>query len=389
MSIIDIIVIILVIGALIRGQELGFVRQLFSTVGFFGGLMLGAVLEPHVVVLAHTPTARIIITLASTLGMAVLLLFIGEIAGVIVKEKLQLQDKLNRIDTFLGAGLASISIFVLVWLCAPVFVTLPYPNVQSAVRGSAIVSALNRTLPPAPNIIADIGHLIAPNGFPDVFIGSEPLPSPANLPAPAELAAAVKKDGASVVKIEGEGCGGIVEGSGFVVGDGIVATNAHVVAGIADPAIIDSNGKHRAAAIWFDPDLDFAVLRAKDLAGGPLAFKAGHAVRSTPGGVLGYPGGGPFTASTAAVLDEFTAVGRNIYNEGSTERDVYSIRAGVEPGNSGGPLINTNGDVIGVVFAASTAYNDVGYALSAKQVLAEIDLAKTQTQPVNTGSCAE
>lgn len=377
------------VGALIRGQELGFVRQLFSTVGFFIGLLLGALLEPHVVQLAHSSTSRLILTLLTTLGCAFFLLFTGEIIGIIIKQRLQLKHGLNHVDNSLGAGLAGISILAVVWLGAAVLVALPYVGLQSGIRSSRIISLLDRNLPPAPNLIADIGHLIAPNGFPDVFIGLEPAPGTAPLPTPASLVPAVNKDRASVVQIEGDGCGGVVEGSGFVVSGNLVATNAHVVAGIAHPYVIDGNGTHLATAIWFDPNLDFAVLRVNNLRGGPLVLDTNVIPHGTAGGVLGYPGGGPFSASTAAVLDEFTPRGRNIYNQGSTQRDVYSIEANVVPGNSGGPLVNTNGDVIGVVFAASTMYNDVGYALSMPQIVNEIDHAKAVDRPTSTGSCTQ
>jgi S1-C subfamily serine protease len=389
MDLIDILIIVLILGALYRGQELGFVRQLFSTVGFFSGLLIGALLEPHIVGLVHTPMSRLILTLAVTLGLALILLSVGEFIGVLIKKRLQISHGLNRVDNSFGAGLAGISILALAWLSAAILVTLPYQNVQDNIRGSKIISLLDQNLPPAPNVIADIGHLIAPDGFPKVFIGQEPAPSTATPPTPAALAAAVNKDRASVVKIEGQGCGGIVEGSGFVIGSNLVATDAHVIAGIYQPYVIDSNGTHLAEPIWFDPNLDFAVLKVNNLAGSPLMFNINTISHGTQGGVLGYPGGGPFTADTAAVLDEFTAVGRNIYDQGNTQRDVYSINADVIPGNSGGPLVDLNGNVIGVVFAASTDYNNVGYALSVPQVVHEVNEARTSNQLVPTGGCAE
>lgn len=389
MTLVDVLILMLVLGAIFRGIEEGFVHQLFSTAGFFIGLLIGAMIEPHVVSLVHTALARLVITLATTLGCAFFFLFVGELVGVLTKHRLTLQHKLDKVDDSLGAILASIAMLVLVWLSASVAASLPYPTLQDEVRGSAIVRLLNRVLPPAPGIIADIGHLVAPNGFPDVFIGAEPAPKPVQLPAPAVLAAAVAKDQGSVVKIEGEGCGGVVAGSGFVVGNDLVATNAHVVAGIANPIIMDSNGTHRATVIWFDPDLDFAVLRAGNLAGQPLHFDVDTINRGTPAGVLGYPGGGAFQADIAAILDEFTAKGRNIYNQGVTFRDIYAIQATVVPGNSGGPLINTDGDVIGVVFATSTTYDHVGYALSLQKVVGEISDARNSNHPVSTGSCAE
>jgi S1-C subfamily serine protease len=389
MNLVDLLIIVLVVGALFRGQKLGFVRQVFSTIGFFTGILLGALLEPHVVGLVHSSLSRLLLTLIITLGLGLIMLSVGEYIGVIVKQKLQFQSNLNHVDNSLGAGLSGISVLVLVWLSAAILITLPYQNIQSDIRGSKIIGLLDQDLPPAPNIIADIGHLIAPNGFPKVFIGPEPAPSTATQPTPAALAPAVAKDRASIVKVEGDGCGGIVEGSGFVISSNLIVTDAHVVAGIYQPYVVDGNGTHRATPIWFDPNLDLAVLRVADLAGGALNFNTNTISHGTQGGVLGYPGGGAFTASTAAVLDEFTAEGRNIYDQGSTQRDVYSIAADVIPGNSGGPLVDLNGNVIGVVFASSTQYNNVGYALSITQVIHEIDEARAQNQTVSTGNCAQ
>lgn len=389
MTLIDLLIVILILGAIFRGIEEGFVHQLFSTAGFFIGLLIGAMLEPHAVSLVHTPLARLVVTLAVTLGCAFFFLFIGELVGILIKHKLTLKAALNRADDSLGAILASIAVLVLVWLSASVASSLPYPSLQDEVRGSAFVRLLNHVLPPAPGIIADIGRLIAPNGFPDVFIDAEPAPTPVQLPTPEILAKAVAKDRTSVVKVEGQGCGGIVAGSGFVVGSNLVATNAHVVAGIADPMVMDANGTHHATAIWFDPDLDFAVLRVSNLAGSPLHLDVDSVDHGTPAGVLGYPGGGAFQADVAAILEEISAKGRNIYNQGRTVRDIYSIQATVVPGNSGGPLVNTDGDVIGVVFATSTTYDHVGYALSLQKVVSEINDARNSNRPVGTGNCAE
>jgi len=387
--IIDLLIILFAISALYRGREIGFVRQLCSTVGFFGGLFLGALLEPHLVGLAHTAAGRSLVTLLTMLGCALVLLTIGEYIGIRLKHKVLLK-RVNRLDNGLGAVLNIVSLLFSIWLTAAIIGALPFPSLQATLHSSRIVRGLDRLLPSAPTIIADLGHLIDPNGFPQVFIGSEPSPrSGINLPSLGELQAAVDKDKYSVVKVEGQGCGGIVEGSGFIVGNGLVATNAHVVAGIRSPYVEDSNGTHRAVPIWFDPNLDFAVLRVSNLAGHPLILASSQASSGTPGAVLGYPGGGPLSAGPAAVLDEFTASGRNIYGRGNTNREVYEVQATVIPGNSGGPLIDKNGTVIGVIFAQSTTYQHVGYALTTSKVSSEIRQAMSTNQTVNTSRCAE
>lgn len=386
---VDIVIIILFLSALIRGRELGMARQLFSAVGFFGGLFLGAALQPHIISVANSALSRTVLALGITIGCAIILLAIGEYVGILLKNKL-IHLKVNSIDAMLGSVAGGLTMLLTVWLLAPVLVTLPFPSLQGAVRSSWVVSTLNRSLPSAPNVFASLGRVIYPNGFPQVFTGLEPsLPTDTPLPNLGSLTAAVEKDRASVVKVEGRGCGGIVEGSGFVADPGFVITNAHVVAGVANPVVLDKNGEHSVTVVWFDPDLDLAVLRVSNLAGSPLHIDTSHINNGTPGVVLGYPGGGGFTADAAKVLDEFTAIGRNIYGQGQTSRDVYGVKATIIPGNSGGPLVESDGSVMGVVFAESTTYNQVGYALATPQVVNELQQAETQNTAVSTGPCAE
>lgn len=388
--ILDILIIIFGITALLRGRDIGFVRQIFSTVGFFAGLFIGAALEPRTIQWAHTAATRSLTTIVTTLGSALLFLSIGEYLGLRLKHRVLLVKLINTYDNALGAVLGVASLLFSIWLTAAVITALPFPSLQSAIKSSAIISFLDRRLPGAPNVISDLGHLVDPNGFPQVFIGSEPIPrGNVNLPSLGELEPAVNKDKDSVVKVAGQGCGGIVEGSGFVVDTNLVATNAHVVAGIRHPYVEDSNGTHSGTVIWFDPNLDFAILRVSNLAGGPLTITARPASSGTAGAVVGYPGGGAFTAGPAAVLDSFTASGRNIYGNGDTNREVYEIQADVIPGNSGGPLINKSGAVIGVVFAQSTSYKHVGYALTTPAIIAEINQAMSRNQPVSSGRCAD
>ncbi len=387
---IDVLIITFAVFALLRGRDIGFVRQAFSTVGFLGGLFIGALLEPYTIQWAHSPAVRGLITISTTLGFALLFLTLGEYIGIKLKHRVMVVRLINTYDNILGSVLAVVSLGFSIWLTASVISALPFPAATTAVRGSAIITLLNRALPNAPNIIVGLGHLVDPNGFPQVFIGSEPIPrGNVHLPSLGELETAVNKDKDSVVKLAGTGCGGIVEGTGFVVGPGLVGTNAHVVAGISSPFVQDSNGNHSALVVAFNPNLDFAVLRVSNLAGRPLPIAPTPAKSGTAAAVVGYPGGGAFTAGPAAVLDSFTASGRNIYGRGSTDRDIYEIRADVIPGNSGGPLIDKSGTVIGVIFAQSTAYDHIGYALTPPAVRAEIGAASSHSQPVSTGKCAE
>ena len=384
---IDALIIAFIIFSVYRGHEVGFARQAFSGVGFFGGILLGAWLQQYVVSDDMNTTERSLVALSVTLGCALVGLSLGEYLGLLAKQKVRPKG-INKYDNILGSGLAILSILISFWLLAAAINGLPLNKLNEAIDRSKIIAALNNTLPDAPTFISNLANFIDPNGFPQVFIGDGPTPrTDINLPALGEMSPAVEATRDSVVKIEGEGCGGIVDGSGFVASNGFVATNAHVIAGIKNPYVKDVGGSRRATPVWFNPSMDFAVLRVSGLVGKPLQLTSGSSPVGTPGAVLGYPNGGNFNVSLAAILDQFIASGRNIYDRGNAERDVYEIKANVVPGNSGGPLINKEGAVMGVVFAQSTSHAGVGYALTSDQVRGDLSKAIQRDTAVSAGQC--
>ncbi|MEJ0073672.1 MAG: trypsin-like peptidase domain-containing protein [Candidatus Saccharibacteria bacterium] len=255
----------------------------------------------------------------------------GEWIGLRLKEKLTSQHRIDTFDGGLGSVMSVVTLLFAVWLGASILVLGQANGFQQALKNSRILSVLDEHLPPATKVLGSLNQLIDPNGFPQVFRGLEPNPGTAQLPSLGSFDPVVAAARASVVKVEGTGCGGIVEGSGFVIAPDEIATNAHVVAGVASPKVLDDNGLHNTRVVWFDPNVDLAVLQVKDLAGKPLMLNANEQANNTPGVVLGYPGGGSFDAQPAAVIDHFTALGRNIYGQGATARDVYSLKAKVIP----------------------------------------------------------
>ena len=233
---------------------------------------------------------------------------------------------------------------------------------------SRIVRALDAVLPPIPTVFAGVERFLAQSGFPVVFAGLPPqTAAPVTLPTDASARAAVLRAEGSTVQVAGMGCGVIQEGSGFVVAPGLVVTNAHVVAGIAAPDVIDSTGRHAATAALFDPRLDIAVFRVPGLADPALAVDIRRGGTGHDGCGPGVSRGGPLTARKAGVAAAFDAVGLDIYGSSQTTREIYQLDAVVQPGNSGGPLVASgdpgiaDGTVIGVVFARSTTNNEVGY----------------------------
>ena len=389
MNVIDVVIALLVISSVMRGYNIGLVRQAGSTLGFVGGLFAGSGISNLVATHITSSPNKTLISLVIVLGVSFTLMTVGELAGIYVKRKFT-NHSVDKIDGGLGSFMAAATTLFGIWLVAAIFVLSPASNFQQALRSSQIIAALNHTLPPVTKVLSSLNNLIDPNGFPQVFSGLEPHPdSTVTTPSLGSFSSVVAAAQPSVVKLEGRGCGGIVEGSGFVVSSTTIATNAHVVAGVDSPKVLDGNGIHNAQVVWFDKNLDLAVLRVSNLAGKPLAINATEEPNGTAGVILGYPGGGGFNAQTASVLDRFTALGRDIYGQSVTRRDVYSLQAHVIPGNSGGPLVAADGSVLGIVFATSTQYNNVGYALTGHQIASELAQAEQSTTTQHTGACSE
>jgi S1-C subfamily serine protease len=139
--------------------------------------------------------------------------------------------------------------------------------------------------------------------------------------------------------------------------------------------------------VVFDPDLDVAVLRVGAAGAEPLGLLSATLDRGETGAVLGYPGGGDLTGGAAAVRRTLIAIGRDIYGEDTVRREVYELQAFVRPGNSGGPFVTPSGQVAGVVFAASTADDGVGYAILSQDVMPRVEQAAGRGAPVSTGPC--
>jgi S1-C subfamily serine protease len=221
------------------------------------------------------------------------------------------------------------------------------------------------------------------------FEGPEP---PVKLPDQSAVHAAVVAAGQSTVQIIATGCdnGDLVKkGSGFVASGDLVVTNAHVVAGATSIEVLDTEQGHKAVTVLFDPEFDIAILRVEGLTDPPLRIDPHFVSRGTKAVVLGFPGGGPFDPQPAGVLEKLDATGFDIYNENETTRWVYELEAIVRPGNSGGPLVEPNGLVIGVVFSRSATNDRIGFALNSPGVLFRLHEAEREppNTVVSTGRC--
>lgn len=361
-------------------------QLVLSYAGFIGGLLLGARLAGWILPSIQSSITKLVIVLVVELGMAMLLASTGEIAGRYLNT-LAGRFHLRNLNQILGAGLAVAFTLVMVWLVASALTNVRSNEIGRQINQSRIVRELNARLPTPPDVMSQLENIISPNGFPNVFLGLEPQ-HPTVTASNSLDGAAIEQAAASVVKIQGEGCGGMVFGSGTVVDDGIVVTNAHVVAGVASPEVVGADGAYAAIPIWFDPDLDIAILAAEGLADAPLALAGEVLQDNNAAAVIGYPGGGHLTIEDGVIIDHVTASGRNIYNRGLVFRNIYEVQAEVLPGNSGGPLIAADGTVAGVIFGSSVSQSNVGYALMIDDVRPLIQQAVDSYTPVSTAGCA-
>jgi S1-C subfamily serine protease len=386
MNLLDVVIIVVVLGALVWGSATGVVVQVGGFLGLLLGLYLGALLAPEVVNWASSPYWRAVLVISAVAVPAAtlsVLAVLGARRFVVLVDRWHLEIP----DRILGGLVAGTGALFLVWIVAGSAAVAETAGLGPLVQDSAIIRALDERLPPSPEVAARLERLIDPLGVPRIFAGLEPptaqLVAP---PADPEVRAAAAATAASTVRVRSRGCGGELLGSGFVAAPGLVVTNAHVIAGVDSTVVEDAHGSHPAVPVRFDPGLDIAVLRTRDLAGPPLALASGEAPRGSPGAVMGYPGGGDLSTGPAAVLATYSALGRDIYGESLVSRNVYALAATVRPGNSGGPFALPDGSVAGVVFGSSVSDPGVGYALVASEVRPDLEAA-VSSGPVGTGAC--
>lgn len=394
MSWVDGVVLLLAVLAGISGWRHGTAVAVLSFVGVLGGAILGVRLAPLLVQGIESQTTRVIASIA----VVVLLIALGETTGVLLGRRIR--DRIRgvntrRVDSTLGAIVQAATVVVAAWLIALPLASASFPALASGVRGSEVLRVVDAVMPAAARALpSELRQLLDASGFPEVLSPFSETPiTEVGPPDPAlQNAPGVRAAQGSVVKIRGRAtsCSRQLEGSGFVIAPNRVVTNAHVVAGTND-VDVELPGRRtlrNATVVSYNPDVDIAVLAVPNLGLEPLRFAATPAKAGDDAIVLGYPLDGPFRATAAKVRDRIQLRGPDIYDQGTVTRDVYTIRAVVRSGNSGGPMITPSGDVLGVVFGAALDDSETGFVLTDDQVAAERDAASGRTGGVRTGSCA-
>ena len=373
----------------LSGYWQGFITGAAAT----AGLLLGGVLGIWVAPLAlgdAAPSlwvslgALFIVILSASLGQAVFQWF-----GARLRDRITWQP-VRALDAVGGSALSAVAVLLVAWALGVAVSGTRIGAITPLVRDSAILARVDQTLPPdSAKVLATFNNVVGTTFFPrylepfapERIVAVKPG-DPRMLTDPDVMAAE-----SSVVKVRGaNGCGSGVEGTGFFYAPGRLMTNAHVVAGVTRPEVEVGGSSVVASVVLYDADLDIAVLAVPDVGVPQLAFDTEVEPRD-PIAVLGYPEDGPYDVQSGRIRAEQRLRSPDIYGDGTVIRQVYSLRALIRPGNSGGPIVTSAGEVAGLVFAASVSDRDTGYALTATQVAESAAAGVTRESPVDTGTC--
>jgi S1-C subfamily serine protease len=389
-DLVDLVILAATVIGLANGYRRGFWLSAAQYLGLVGGVLLGAAAATPVLnyLEIHNPGARplgaaLVLVIGGSLGSS-----IGFASGEPIRRRILRAGVHTATDSIGGAALSLVAVLAMCWFLGVSFSRGPSAEIAQQIQRSVVLHTLDHAAPRPPAFLASVEGILSGVNFSPVFAGLEPGSLPPPLPIPAAVdTLEVKRAAESVVKVSGFGCGGIVTGSGFPAGYGYIVTNAHVVSGTSGHMIeTPSSGRLDATVIFFDPERDVAVLYVPGYRGAPLTF--GTADRGTKGAVIGYPGGGPEQTSPAVVDGEVPAEGRDIYNANLVTRQILVIQARVRPGNSGGPLVDLGGRVIGLVFATSAGDPNQAYALTDGEIAGDINQAQSHPTPTDTSGYA-
>src|SRR4051794_23893235 len=381
MTSLDWIIVALTLVAAFAGWAQGFVVGAATLAGFAGGLLLGGRVGGLVIDSgSQSPYAPLFALVGALLG-GLILGSLMETLGLGIKRRLRIPG-VGFVDGVGGAVPSGAVALGLAWLAGAVALQTPGAVAfRDEIQRSSILKRLNDALPPSGPVLNALARF---DPFPRIDGPSAGVPPPR---AAIARDPQVRVAGEGVVKIQGTACGLGVEGSGWIARDGIVVTNAHVVAGQEDTTVqLGGRGDPLdAEAIAFDPRNDIAVLRVDDLGGTPLEL-AGQPQSGTQAAILGFPENGPYDVRAGRVGATRTVFTQDAYGRGPVQRRLTTFRGLVRPGNSGGPMVDTRGRVVTTVFASTRGAGPVGGFGVPNSIVR--DILATAAGPVDTGPCA-
>jgi S1-C subfamily serine protease len=380
-NVLDVFIVLFVVVVVLRGARTGFLAGVFSLVGVVVGASVGSRIAPSLMPEDGNPIYGAGITLGGILAFAVLGEVVARTIGGSIRNRLSSPTS-ETLDGLGGAALGFALSLVLVWAVG-VFAlqSQPLAGLHPAVQNSRILQSLNERMPSGllTRAVADLEPLPQIRG-PEPGVAA---PEGSILKDPDVRAASAR-----TLRVTGIACGYGVEGSGWVAGQNLVVTNAHVVAGeTATRVQVGGAGQLLPAkVVVFDEKNDIAVLRVDRLGLTPLRLATPQP--GEPAAVIGFPENGPLDIEPARTGTTQRVVSSDAYDHGPVERTVTSFRVYVRPGNSGGPAVNANGQVVSTIFASRTDSDNSGYGIPSRIVHRYLQAAASRTIPVSTGGCA-
>jgi S1-C subfamily serine protease len=386
----DWVLILVVLLYAVSGYWQGFVTGAFATVGLLLGGLVGVWLAPEALGDA-TPSilvslaAIFIVIVCASLGQAVF-----QLVGTRIRDHITWQP-VRALDAVGGAVLSAVAALLVAWALGVALSGSGLQGITPMVRGSKVLAEVDSILPDsAGSRLSAFNDVVGTTFFPRYLEPFAPERIVAVPPGPRRMLADpdVTRAEAGVVRVRSTNdCGQGIEGSGFVYAPDRVMTNAHVVAGVSEP-VIDVNGTSVSGhVVYYDPQVDVAVIAVPSGSVQPLRF-ANEATPAEAVAILGFPQNGPYDVQAGRIRADQRLRSPDIYGGGTVIREVLSLRGLIRPGNSGGPVVDSAGHVVGVVFAASVTSSDTGYALSWQQVEEAAAAGRISSRTVSTQGCA-
>ncbi|WP_330476052.1 MarP family serine protease [Terrabacter sp. C0L_2] len=390
----DIALVLLLLAYGYSGYRSGLIQSVFSLVGFFAFAMLGVWQLPELLArwqsVADDDRTRVLVLLLGVVVLGWIGQYLGSLLGSRIRRRMG-QTSLRHVDSVLGAVVVTLAASLIIWFIGGALRTAGSPALSKAMAESKVLQVVNSVVPEETGqVFASFRGFLSSQGFPQVFGGLAPEPiTPVQDPDPSVARSqAIRSAGRSVVKVttQSQSCQRGQEGTGWVLSPGRIVTNAHVVAGADEVRVQGGDQVLRARVVVFDSRRDLAVLSVPGLLLPPLPL-GGELKRGDSAAVPGYPLDGPYRVVSARVRAQLDARGLDIYGRERVVREIYSLAATVQPGNSGGPLLDTNGQVVGVIFAKSLEDDSTGYALTLAEAKPVLDEAAAAGAEVDTGAC--
>jgi S1-C subfamily serine protease len=389
-NVLDWVLVVVALAYAVSGYWQGFISGAFATAGLLLGGLLGIWLAPQLLGDAAPSVwvslgALFVMLVCASFGQAAL-----QFLGTRIRARITWQPA-RALDAVGGAALSMAAVLVVAWVLGVAVSGARLPGINNQVRSSAVLGRVNAVMPAeAEDALNAFNDVVGSSFFPRYL---EPFATERIIevgPPAGKIGRDpdVEDAAVSVLKVRGENdCGRGVEGTGFLYSPNRLMTNAHVVAGVDDPSVLVDDEEVPATVVYYNSDIDIAVLAVDEVDRPFLRFDKSGEPRDSAA-VLGYPNDGPYNVQAARIRGEQRLRSPDIYGDGTVVREVFSIRGLVQPGNSGGPLVSEDGDVYGVIFAASISDRDTGYALTADQVAQGAAQGITNDSEVDTGACA-